>query len=151
MDYLKILEHSFDVDKEEMECPPGSRLEFLSESIFDFTTYDSEMAELFATKAVEVCAAINDRKTFEYIEDQDNYRWFLVMCNMPFFASRLEWGTSIRGAWWGAMPGKKIEFQSCGLYIADNQCTDVMSFEVEEWRNFIAAVIEFASAEGRDG
>jgi hypothetical protein len=149
MDYLELLEHSFELERADTGCgcPPESRLAFLSESIFDFTTYDGEMSVLFARKAVEVCAAINDGKTFDFIKDADNYTWFLVMCNMPFFAERLEWGTSIRGAWWAGRPGKQIEFNSCGLWMGDEQLIDTLRFSADEWKRFIAAVIEFAHGE----
>lgn len=149
MDYLKLLEHSFEMERAETGCgcPPETRLAYLSEIIFDFTTYDSEKDDFFGRKAVEVCAAINDGKTFDFIKDADNYIWFLVMCNMPFFAERLEWGTSIRGAWWGARPGRQIEFDSCGLWIGDEQLIDTLKFSTDEWKRFIAAVIEFAHGE----
>lgn len=145
MNYLEVLEHSFDVEKKMGECPPESRLEYLSEYVFNFTTYDSDISVLFAAKAVEVCAAINNGKTFDYIKDPESYKWYLLMCNMPFFADRLEWGTSIRGAWWGAHPGRQIEFQSCGLWMGENQCSDTMKFGREDWMLFIAAVITFAA------
>ena len=148
MDYLKLLEHSYEVVRTGGECPPENRLEYLGDHIFDFTTYDGEMSALFARKAVEVCSAINDGTTFDYIRgDAENYLWYLLMCNMPFFEERLEWGTSIRGAWWGAMPGGQIEFQSCGLWVGDDQCADPMKFSAEEWGKFIAAVVEFACDE----
>lgn len=145
MDYKELLEHSFAIVNS--EYPSESRLEYLADNIFDFTTYDSGMSELFAAKAVEVCAAINDGKTFDYIEGAENYRWYLLMCNMPFFADKLEWGSSIRGAWWGASPGKQIELQSCGIWIGSEQWADPMMFGHEEWEKFIAAVIEFAAPE----
>ncbi len=144
MDYLMLLEHSYEIEKGIDGCPPETRIAFLSDSIFEFTTYDGEKSEFFGRKAVEVCAAINDGKTFEFIEDADNYTWFLAMCNMPFFVDKLEWGTSIRGAWWGAHPGKQIELQSCGLWVGDEQLTDTLKFSAEEWNLFIVAVIEFA-------
>lgn len=147
MNYKEILKHSFEVEKAEGECLPTSRLEYLANYIFDFTTYDEEMDRLFAEKAVEVCAAINDGKTFEYIKDPENYRWYLLMCNMPFFIKRLEWGTSIRGAWWKSRIGKEIEFQSCGIWDGDNQLHEKMKFDQGEWEKFIAAVIEFAAPE----
>ena len=148
MDYRELLEHSYAVTKDVFsECPPGSRLDYLGDHIFNFTTYDGEMSELFARKAVEVCAAINNKLTFDYIKEPNDYRWFLLMCNIPFFAERLEWGTSIRGAWWGAPLGKKIEFDSCGLWIGDEQLDKPMQFSREEWEQFIAAVIDFASDE----
>jgi hypothetical protein len=142
-----LLEHSFETVKGYLECPPETRLAYLSEHIFNFTTYDGEKDEFFGRKAVEVCAAINDGKTFDFIKDADNYTWFLVMCNMPFFAERLEWGTSIRGAWWAGRPGKPIEFYSCGLWIGDEQLIDTLQFSTDEWKRFIAAVIEFAAPE----
>lgn len=124
-----------------------SRLEYLSESIFNFTTYDSQIGELFAAKAVEVCAAINDETTFDYIKDSESYKWYLIMCNMPFFKDKLEWGISVRGAWWDAQIGRQIEIDSCGLWEGDKQLTETLKFERGEWELFIAAVIEFASEE----
>lgn len=148
MDYKDLLEQSFGVEKTIDGCPPQSRLDYLGDHIFNFTTYDGEISELFARKAVDVCAAINNHTTFDYIrDDAENYRWYLLMCNMPFFAERLEWGTSIRGAWWGARTGKQIEFQSCGLWMGDEQLTDTLKFSADEWKRFIAAVIEFAAPE----
>lgn len=52
-DYKGLLEHSFQMEQLGLGgCPPESRLEFLSESIFNFTTYDDEMAQLFGRKAL---------------------------------------------------------------------------------------------------
>lgn len=147
MDYKELLEHSYKVAAETFECAPESRLEYLGDHIFDFTTYDGEMSALFARKAVEVCAAINNQLTFDYIKEPNDYRWFLLMCNMPFFAERLEWGTSIRGAWWAGRPGREIEFDSCGLWVCDKQLTDTLKFSADEWKRFIEAVIEFAHGE----
>lgn len=143
MDYKKLLEHSHKVAADTFDCPPESRLEYLGDHIFNFTTYDGEMSVLFAHKAVEVCASINNGTTFEYITYPENYKWFLLMCNIPFLAKRLEWGTSIRGAFWGA----QIEFQSCGLWAGDEQLHQAMQFSREEWERFIAAVIDFAAPE----
>ena len=50
MDYLKLLEHSYSVAVEQDECPPDSRLEWLGEQVFDFTTYDGEMSALLASR-----------------------------------------------------------------------------------------------------
>jgi hypothetical protein len=142
MDYLKLLQNSYETELRINECAPESPLEYLGDSIFDFTTYDGEMSVLFAQKAVEVCDAISSQTTFEYIKDEESYRWYLLMCNMPFFASKLEWGTSIRGAWWD----QKITFQSCGLWDGDEQLADEMTFTGKEWALFMAAVSEFSQA-----
>lgn len=141
-DYLRMLEDGHAETDGFGGREATSRLEFLADHIFDFTTYDSAIAELFAGKAVEVCAAISARKTFDYIEDADNYRWFLLMCNMPFFAPRLNWGTSIRGAWWDYGP---ITFETSGLFWQGKQITEKMSFTGVEWALFIEAVCEFSA------
>ena len=118
-----------------------SKLDYLANHIFDFTTYESEMSELFAIKAIEVCGAISDRKTFEYIDsNNDNRIWYLLMCNMPFFSERLEWGTSIRGAWWS----HPMKLDTCGLFWKGNQIIETMNFTEIEWEQFIEAVREFS-------
>jgi hypothetical protein len=141
MNYRELLEHSF---RREVEWGGrgASRLEYLADNIFEFTTYDGEISELFASMAVEVCAAISNRTAFDYIKDPDNYRWYLVMCNMPFFQGRLNWGTSIRGAWWDIEASTGI--RSCGLWEGDKQTTEI-TFNADEWKGFISAVVAFAA------
>lgn len=139
---FELLKHSFLMCKRDENI---SKLEFLSDYVFNFTTYDSSMSNLFAIKALEVCVAINDGDTFEYIKNAENYRWFLLMCNMPFFVPRLEWGGSIRGAWWDG--AQKLE--SCGIWGKDEQLLS-MDFSEDEWKNFIRALIVFSTDwEGR--
>jgi len=138
MNYIKLLRDGFAAEKQFRDVE--SHLEYLSDEIFNFTTYDSEIAELFASRAIEVCKAITERKTFEYVVDKENYKWYLLMCNMPFFAERTEWGASVRGAWWNAST-----FRSYGLFDGDEQITDEIKFSVEEWEKFINAIIEFAN------
>lgn len=141
MNYLELLKHSYEVMKTLDGCPPESPLEYLGDHIFDFTTYDGEMSALFARKAVEVEDAITAGTTFDYIKDAENYRWYLLMCNTRFFAGRLEWGGSIRGAWWD----HEIRFQSCGLWLGDDQLADEMKFTQDEWKSFMRAVSDFAN------
>lgn len=136
MNYKQILEDGFTY----MADKDSSRLEFLCDYIFDITTYDSEMSELFADKAINIAGAINEKTTFDFIKDPERYRWYLLMCNMPFFATKLEWGTSIRGAWWDY----DIEFNTCGLWDGEEQIIETMKFTQDEWMKFIAAIIEFA-------
>lgn len=143
-DFGALLEHSFR-EESRHHLDGACRMDYLSEYIFDFTTYDSEMGELFASKAVEVCSAISDGRTFDYIKEPDGYRWYLLMVNMPFFAGRLDWGTSIRGACW-AHESQKLE--SCGLWRGNEQVLS-MEFTRSEWIRFIGAVVEFARNQGK--
>jgi hypothetical protein len=77
-----------------------SKLEFLSCYIFDFTTYDSGMDKIFAQKMLDVIECILNKTNFQYIEaSNENYLNYLTMINMPFLKDKLDWGTSIRGAW----------------------------------------------------
>lgn len=140
MDYKALLSHSYKMELDD-ECAPRCRLEYLSRSIFEFVTYDQSMDELFARKAVEVCAAITSRTTFEYIQDEKNYEWYLIMCNLPFFSTRIEWGSSIRGAWWVS-----TYLSSCGLWMGDDQIIGEIPFTIQEWEEFIRAIIEFSNS-----
>ncbi|WP_428145933.1 hypothetical protein [Delftia acidovorans] len=147
MDYLDLLEWSYQVEREEEGRGPRSRLQFLAQHVFDFTTYESAADELFARKAVEVCEALTNRTTFDYIGSNDGRIWYLLMCNMPFFAARIEWGSSIRGAWWASSPGELIELRSCGLWSGGSQLAEAIQFTPEEWASFIRAVLLFSAPE----
>lgn len=153
MNYLKLLEDGFR-NIQEYESSKMSRLEYLGDEIFGFITYDSEMSELFARKAIEVARAITERTTFEYIDsafrdsdtDISNYSWFLLMLNFDFFKDRTNWGTSIRGAWWD-MGRKPNVFESSGLYDGDDQVLKLVFAEKEEWMEFVKAILDFAAPE----
>lgn len=145
-DYVRMLNEGYEFNAGSDQI---SRLEYLSDYIFDFTTYDSAMAELFATKALEVCQAISDRTTFDYIKEPDSYRWYLVMVNMPFFSGRLNWGTSIRGAWWDVSAPNSITFSTCGLWSNGVQITE-LAFTTEKWNDFVVALLDFG-ADTKDG
>jgi len=138
--FLRMLEEGYEATSRNMEAKI-SRLEFLGDYIFDFTTYDGEITELFATKALEVCAAITEGKTFEYIKDPDRYRWYLLMCNMPFFVGRLDWGTSIRGAWWNP---EQPDLDTSGLWLEGKQLSRPLRFAFGDWGKFMQAVNKFS-------
>lgn len=142
MNFDKLLEDGFIASQD--VC--ATRMEYLSDMIFDFMTYDSEKAEEFVIRAVEVCEAISGRKTFDYIKDPEQYRWYLLMVNMPFFVDRLTWGTSIRGAWWDY---KAMEYNGCGLWNGVFQIQETLTLEPPEWLAFIDSIIKFAKS-GRD-
>jgi hypothetical protein len=147
MNYLEMLKTSYSVAQSLQGCStPESRLEFLADDIFDFTTYDPEFAKKLARHAVDVCDAINTTTTFTFIENPENYSWFLIMCNMPFFARRIEWGTSIRGAWWNCFPESHFTLPTCALFDGDVHI-EHPKFTAEEWPLFIAAVVEFGRSE----
>lgn len=146
--YPALLEHSFAMMQSMLTYNRQSvytRAEFLSSHIFDFTLYDGNIDKLFVTKAIEVCEAIAARDTFTYIKSPENYRWYLAICNMPFFIKRLEWGSSIRGAWW-ADDAAVLTLHTCGLFEGEEQLLE-LTFTREEWLRFMEAIVEFARAE----
>jgi hypothetical protein len=49
---------------------------------------------------IEVIECIVNKTTFDYQnKSQKHYENYIMMCNAPFLVGKLEWGTSIRGAW----------------------------------------------------
>jgi len=145
MNYLKFLKNN--LEQERTDDKTMSPLEYLSNYVFDFTTYDSEKDELFALKALEVCFAITINQTFQYQEDEGNYTWYLLMCNMPFFENKLEWGGSIRGAWWDLYGNNKFELSSCGFYEGDKQILTPLEFDEKQWSLFIGSMMDFVKEE----
>lgn len=142
MDYLKLLKNSLEYLKKNDDDDDLSPFEFISDNIFDFTIYDGELSEEMGEKALEVCVAITNRKTFDYIKSGEKYKNYINMINMPFFKDRIEWGTSIRGAWWDYCVSEKITLESCGLFDGDTQILN-LSFDGDQWTKFIEAMVEF--------
>lgn len=147
MDWLKILNESYEETKAWSNAT-DTRLEYLGDWIFDFTTYDGGMAELFASKALEVCDAITNKTTFDYIKDERSYEWFLLMCNIPFFSSKIEWGTSIRGCWWDSYK-EGIKLDTCGIFVDGEQVTE-HTFNENEWLEFLNAMELFSQQDDKE-
>ncbi|HMK58065.1 MAG TPA: hypothetical protein VK462_03340 [Nitrososphaeraceae archaeon] len=79
-----------------------SKISFIASMVFDIYTYDDYVDALFANKMIDVIKAIISKRTFDYHrhgENEENYLNYLTMVNFPFLKGKLEWGTSIRGAW----------------------------------------------------
>lgn len=142
MDYKAELEKRFKEQVEESECPPHSKLAFLGSDIFDFTTYDGAMDELLAKKMIEVIDCILNRKTFDYQNDDANYINYITMVNMPFMKDKIEWGTSIRGAWFDEY-GHHSEPQPSVYKIG---CVDDLIIPKIEIKNFMKDLIEWSQS-----
>ena len=145
--FLKVLEESH-TEEDKLASRTTSPLCFLGDAVFNFTTYDSTMSELFAQKAVDVCRALNNRSTSEFIANEDNYVWYLMMCNVPFFSSRISWGCSIRGAWWEGNLPKGVyttlfTLENVDLFVDGDWC-DYLELSKDEWFSFVEAVVEYA-------
>ncbi|SAK46489.1 hypothetical protein AWB76_00923 [Caballeronia temeraria] len=145
-DYPKLLEDSYAMYTDLCEVRGGepSKFAFLGDHLFDFTTYDDEVSALFANVALQVCKVITRKTTFKFIEDESNYQQYLLMCNTTFFAGRLDWGGSIRGAWWN-QDGQELD--TCGFFVGRQQVCS-WTFTEEQWKDFMEAVFAFAASQG---
>ena len=79
--------------------PEMSKYEWAANHVFDLTTYDGDLDELFVKCIVDILKVIRDRSNFEYIKDEDNYIGFIIVCQLLDKFHWIDWGTSIRGAW----------------------------------------------------
>jgi hypothetical protein len=154
-EYFQILEANYCYWVEKCGFSELTRDEFLAQYIFDITTYDLNADKLFIQKICEVCQAVNTKTTYEYISsavivenEMNNYTWYLLLMQIPFFKERVEWGTSIRGAWWTPQRlnpyAGYIVLDSTGFWRDNKQILDPILFTIEEWGCFIDAIIEFA-------
>lgn len=76
-----------------------TKYEWAASSIFNLATYDGDLDELFVKKILEVIKVILDGTNFEYIKDETNYRAYILVCQLLKEMNWINWGSSIRGAW----------------------------------------------------
>jgi hypothetical protein len=130
--YSDLLDEDY---AQEIQCAcisPKSKMQYLGYRIFDFTTYDGELDTYLAEKMIAVLRAIINRSTFAYIESsRNNYINYIMMCNTPFLHDKLEWGTSIRGAWFDDSIDT-FEIPCTDIVVKSGQLTQFMK-ELIEW------------------
>lgn len=141
MNYLQMLKDGY--SNYLQECRFCTRKTFLSELIFEFDTEDSEVDEWLVDKALEVATVISRQTNYDYIKaSPKNYKWYILMLNMPFFNTFTEYGISIRSAQWE----HAMILYTTGLYIKD-KAVSKMEFNQKEWIQFIEAMCDFAYEE----
>ena len=64
--YKAILEEMYQEEMLDENTKPDSKLEFIGDHIFDFTTYDGSLSASFASRTLEVIDCILKQQTFEY-------------------------------------------------------------------------------------
>jgi len=94
----KLTLQSLYIQSKQTDREVDSKTEFVGEDIFDFVTYDANVTEMLANKMLEVINVILNKSNSQYQENPQNYLTYLMMVNMPFLKDKLDWGTSIRGA-----------------------------------------------------
>ena len=120
MNYLKMLKESYQEYKGNcFDCEPPSKLNFISTQVFLIWTYDDCMDEKMGLEFLKVCDVITKGDNFLFIDTSGgNYELYLRTVSYPFFEGKLEWGNSIRGAWW---VHDLVEIDSCGLHYKGKQ------------------------------
>ena len=76
-----------------------TKYEWAAREVFDLTTYDGELDELIVKKIIEVLKVILDKTNYEYIKNRENYINYILVCQLLDKFNWIDWGTSIRGAW----------------------------------------------------
>jgi len=125
----------------ELDNPhPLSRYAWLAENVFDVTTYDNAVSDWFGRVILRVALAVTRRTTLDEMKDPMRGREYLIAVNLPFFADRLEWGGSIRGAWWD---WKNHSFDVCfaSVMVANTEMGS------EEMERFWRALEQFAAVD----
>ena len=77
-----------------------SKHEWIATNVFGLATYDAGLDKIFVDVIFNICKVILEQDTYEFIESSDdNYIVYILVCQLLDRMKWIEWGTSIRGAW----------------------------------------------------
>lgn len=112
-----------------------SKYEWVATEMFGLTTYDSDLDERFVKDIIEVCKVILEKRNFEYIEESEsNYIKYILVCQLLDSFRWLNWGTSIRGAWFDDYhPNCKVK----DIYDGNGWSSKVIPFTVDNLKDLI--------------
>lgn len=83
---------------------------WLVDEYFNLTTYDDDISQEWGDAIIEILGVINDDNNFDYINSSDeNYKKYLMVVNLLEQEQLIDWGTSIRGAWFDFGNIKKVK------------------------------------------
>lgn len=83
---------------------------WLVEEYFNLTTYDDDISQEWGDAIIEILGVINDDNNFDYIDSsEENYKKYLMVANLLEREQLIDWGTSIRGAWFDFGNIKKVK------------------------------------------
>jgi len=98
---------------------------------FKLNSQERRFTVLISKKCLEVCEVILYGESFEYMKNEENSLWFYTVINMTFMENLLNWGTSIRVAWF-----EIDEKEYCFTHFT-------LNLDIESWGDFIKATREF--------
>lgn len=98
MDVKELYKANYETSQE-LLSRTDTKYHWAAFNVFGLTTYDGELDELFVKDIIEVCKVIFDRTNYEYILNRENYIKYVLVCQMLDKHNWINWGSSIRGAW----------------------------------------------------
>lgn len=117
---LECWDDYYEDNNDETVSKSDLRLMFLSSVVINLTTYDDKIDLIIGKEIYEVMKIVFEKKSFEYISNHGNYVKYIKTIN--YFKDWLEWGTSIRGAWFDyygnsgdGFKGKYIQLMDYGF------------------------------------
>lgn len=125
-----------------------TKYEWAAMNIFDLFTYDSSLDEKFVKTIIEVCKVILEKGNYEYISDEQNYDKYILVCQMLRRFRWIDWGTSIRGAWFEPDTDHSKEIlEECKWWTAENgewteHVIDAVPFTVDNLRDLVVFMEE---------
>lgn len=120
--WLKILKKKQELTSD-LGTTPDTPCSVITMS-FGLITYDRSVDAIFAENIVQVLEAIRDKTTFDYIKDKHQYLKYLVVVNLPIIHNLLNWGGSIRGAWFDLGDRYGIDHKVVKLQLNDYISSD---------------------------
>ena len=127
--------------------PENTKYGWVANHIFNLATYDDSLDELFAKKIIEVCKAILDGTTYDYIRDGSNYISYILVCQLLYHMNWIDWGTSIRGAWFDDYGGPHTKPTPILTYY---DCHEVGFQEIRFTKDNLKTLIDFIEEENKD-
>lgn len=112
-------------------------------TIFGLTTYDSAMDEYFVGKILKVLSVIDHQQNFEFIKVQENLIDYTMVVNLKDIESVLDWGTSVRGAWFGV--SKDNPFNPHGDLCTESDKSLTSIVDRGDFSNFVTALTVFVA------
>jgi hypothetical protein len=79
---------------------------------------------------------IKNGTTFEYIKNKNNYKNYILSCN--FILDWLDWGTSIRGAWFNTVSGRITPYECLSDIGYNKDYIDITKDFINWFINFLS-------------
>lgn len=98
-EFDSYMKYYADISKHKGYTSNDIKLMFLAEILFGIETDDSALSVMLGKDILEVINIIKKGLTFDYIKSEDNYKRYIIIANILNKLDWIEWGTSIRGAW----------------------------------------------------